>query len=85
MSQPDLHAAFRWVLLAILLGEVAGFGSLIATAKQASPETDFMRVGAAFFLGVLAMVVPLLWLLNEGWEISRYCLEHHCGWEEEPD
>jgi hypothetical protein len=84
-NEPDRRSALRWTVVAIILAESAGFGFLIATAKDASPELDFMRVGLAFFMGVLVMAWPLLWFMGEGRDIARYCLDHHCGREEEPE
>jgi hypothetical protein len=83
--EPDWQSAFRWTVLAIAMGELACVVFLTAMWDESGPGLPFIRICVGFAMGVLAMAVPLLYFMNEGREISRYCLDHHCGREEEPD
>jgi hypothetical protein len=82
--EPDWCAVLRLVAITAVLGELACVIFLIGTWDEPRPELPFIRVGVGFFMGVIAMVWPLLWVMNEGRVIARYCLEHHCGYEQEP-
>src|SRR5215208_1826897 len=73
LSVPDLTDGTRWTLDAVLVAVWGIYVLELAASVLARPARELRNEGAALAVDLLAVIVPLAFLLTEGRDQSLFC------------